>query len=163
MKIIELIKLTETKPLKEIAKEEAKHLSGFEKKVRTIFKEIGVIPKGTGKSGWNVENADPGKLQLDVGSFEVFKPRTAKTIKKERTEEEINVSRETTKEKTYDKIKEQDIKPTKEEKPKVRKRASFDIDKDVLKRLRMYAIQEEKNTYELVEKAIVQFLEDVKK
>lgn len=65
-------------------------------------------------------------------------------------------------ERKHDRVKEQNIKPTNEEKSKVRKRASFDIDSDLLKELKIFAITEEKNVYEVVENAIRKYLREGK-
>lgn len=48
----------------------------------------------------------------------------------------------------------------KEEKPKKKKRASFDIDEDVLKQLKIFAILNDKNIYEVAETAIRKYLRD---
>jgi hypothetical protein len=57
------------------------------------------------------------------------------------------------------KIKEAPQKPNKEEKTAMRKRASFDINADLLKRLRVFAILADKNAYEIVEQAIKEYLD----
>jgi hypothetical protein len=77
----------------------------------------------------------------------------------ETTKEEKNIR---TKEEKYDILNERNTKPTKEEKSKVRKRASFDIDSDLLKELKIFAINEEKNVYEVVENAIRTYLREGK-
>ena len=44
----------------------------------------------------------------------------------------------------------------------MRKRASFDIDTQLLKELKIFAINEEKNAYEVVEQALRQYLREQK-
>ena len=50
--------------------------------------------------------------------------------------------------------------PIKERSNVIRKRASFDIDVDLLKELKLYSVKEEKNAYVVVEDAIKQYLRD---
>lgn len=57
------------------------------------------------------------------------------------------------------KINEAPPKPNREEKTPMRKRASFDINADLLKRLRVFAILADKNAYEIVETAIKEYLD----
>jgi hypothetical protein len=161
MKIIELINLTETKPLKDIAKDEMKHLTGFEKKMRGLLNEIGCTPKGIGKKGWNYENVDPEALQKDVESFEVFKSRTAKKIKPE--------NKQTRKEENHDIIlldsnpsnlldsNPSNKKIEKEGEKKVKK-VTYEIDENLHLEIRMRAIKQKKNVSELVEQAMKEFL-----
>jgi hypothetical protein len=52
--------------------------------------------------------------------------------------------------------------PTNEPTMIIRKRASFDIDVKLMKELKIYAIQRDKNVYEIVEQAIKQYLRDEK-
>jgi transposase len=47
-----------------------------------------------------------------------------------------------------------------EEKPKKKKRASFDIDSELLKELKIYAIIHDKNIYEVAESAIRKYLRE---
>ena len=47
---------------------------------------------------------------------------------------------------------------TVEEQKNGRKRASFDLDAELLKQLKVKAVLEDKNIYELVEQAIAEFL-----
>lgn len=51
-------------------------------------------------------------------------------------------------------------KGAKEEKPKKKKRASFDIDSELLKELKIYAIIHDKNIYEVAESAIRKYLRE---
>ena len=58
-------------------------------------------------------------------------------------------------------IKKQKVKEQVKERTNIhRKRASFDIDAEVLKELKVYAVQHDKNVYELVEAAIKQYLKN---
>lgn len=67
-----------------------------------------------------------------------------------------------TKERNRDRMEEQKEKPTNKEKVQRRKRASFDIDENLLKELKVFAIMNDKNVYELVENAIRTYLQGVK-
>lgn len=66
----------------------------------------------------------------------------------------------TTKERKYDTIKEQKQEPTKEVKKRVRKRASFDLDTELLKELKIFAVKADKNAYEVVEQALKEYLRE---
>lgn len=74
-----------------------------------------------------------------------------------RTSEQKNIH---TKERKYDTIKEQKQEPTKEAKKKVRKRASFDLDTELLKELKIFAVKADKNAYEVVEQALKEYLRE---
>lgn len=69
---------------------------------------------------------------------------------------------ETTKETKKETTKEPIERPINEHYSLVRKRASFDIDVKLLKELKIYAIHQEKNVYEIVETAIRQYLKEMK-
>lgn len=150
MKIKELLELTISKNIAAIAKED---LNIGEKRARAILKEIGCTNQ-SGKKGWFFEGDDPSVLEKSIYDFA---PKTKPAAKKETTNERKNVF---TKEQKHDRIKEPAQKPTKEEKTKMRKRASFDIDTELLKELKIFAIKEEKNAYEIVEQAIRQYLKE---
>jgi len=66
MKIEEILEMTYEIPLATIAK---KRLSVGEKKVRSILKEIGCVPNGTGKKGWTYTGENPAILEKDFSEF----------------------------------------------------------------------------------------------
>lgn len=177
MKLIELLELTQEKKLEVIAKEGV--LPCGVKKFRAIMIDLGCKPNGTAKSGWNYENVKSEDLEKDLSEFVA----ESTASKKERTEEpksqntfepknegSAETKNNSTNELNHDTIKELDTKPTnqpksesvKEGKSKLRKRASFDIDASLLKELKIFAITEDKNVYEIVERAIRAYLKEGK-
>lgn len=66
MKIREILELTKTKPIKEIAKE---LLPVGEKAVRTILKSLNAEPPKVGFSGWTFENVKTEDLEKDISEF----------------------------------------------------------------------------------------------
>jgi hypothetical protein len=149
MKIKEILELTKTENAATIAKT---RLTIGEKKLREALKAIGASNQ-SGKKGWFYEG-DPAVLEQSIYDFAAPSKPAATT---KRTNERKNIN---TKERKSDIIKEHKEKPTKEGKGKVRKRASFDIDTELLKELKIYAIKEEKNTYEVVEQAIREYIRE---
>ena len=65
MKLKEIVELTYTQKLSEIAK----GLPLGEKKLRGILKDIGCQPNGVGKSGWSFKGDDAEVLEKDVTEF----------------------------------------------------------------------------------------------
>lgn len=166
MKIREILELNKEKKMPIIAKD---HLPIGEKKLYSILKEIGCKPV-LGKREWDYENVSETDLEKDITEFvrvtaiqakrtNERKKETTKEEKSEIVKEEKNIP---TNERNHDNIKEQNKKPTNKEKDKMRKRASFDIDSALLKELKIYAITEEKNVYEIVENAIRTYLQERK-
>jgi hypothetical protein len=154
MKIREILELTQLENVATIAKN---HLTIGEKKLRDTLKSIGCTNQA-GKKGWIYTGDSPEVLEKSI--YEFAKPKAnyrRNERKKETTEEQKNIP---TNERNHDIIKEQIEKPTKEEGNKMRKRASFDIESELLKELKIYAIREEKNVYEIVENAIRMYLKE---
>lgn len=136
MKIGQILKLTQEKRLSEIAKE---HLSIGEKPTREALKNAGCYPIA-GKKGWYFDG-DEEILDKEIYEFTKIKPTAnvrTKVDKNEGSKEEMNLK----------------IEHQKNE----RKRASFDLDADLLKQIKIKAVVEDKNIYELVEQAIKEFL-----
>jgi len=129
MKISEILKLTFEKNLATIAKE---HLSIGEKTARQALKNAGCYTQN-GKKGWYFDGGEE-VLQMDIYDFVEDKNKVKKGSKANK-------------------------KATKPVIKKNSKRASFDLDADLLKQLKIKAVIEEKNIYELVEQAIKEFLE----
>ena len=156
-----------------IAKED---LPAGEKRVYAILKSLGAKTPEVGKREWTYENVSEQDLDKDFTEFlqkkketktraavrakqttNERKKKTTKEVKSEITNEEKNIP---TNERKHDTTKEETEKPTKEEKQVLRKRASFDIDSELLKELKIFAITEEKNVYEIVENAIRTYLRE---
>lgn len=120
-----------------------------EKKLAELLDELGFIFSNIAPKGWSYQGKE-AFLDDDIMKF-VGEIKTTKPKAKENSKSKSVLKKEIAKE---EKNKTTNVK--------ARKRASFDIDVEVLKRLRIYAIKEEKNTYEIVEKAIIKYLEEVK-
>jgi hypothetical protein len=138
------------------------HLPVGEKRLYDVLKEVGCEPPVKGKKFWSYDNVNSTDLEKDITDFArvaATKKRTNERKKKSNktTNKEKSV---TTKEPKHEIKKEPKEKPTEKEKEKMRKRASFDIDSELLKELKIYAIREEKNVYEIVENAIRTYLRE---
>lgn len=158
-------------------------------RVQDIAEEIGInrstLREAIKRGGWDVVNGrrgsnsewqytgtepEPLDEPLRVGAS------NRKSAKKFLVERSNELKNETTKELLNERTNEGNNGTTKElsnqrsnvgtEEQKnepiqtVRKRASFDLDVDLLKRLKMEAILRDKNIYEMVEEAIKKYLED---
>lgn len=125
---------------------------------------------------------DPTEENLNTPLLQLFEKQRNKQIPKVRTNKRTNVgSKELTNEPAKEQIKqaEKELAPTKEltneptkEQTKertnvttnvVRKRSSFDIDVELMKDLKIQAIIHNRNVYEIVETAIRQYLNELKK
>lgn len=186
MKIGELLKLTKTKKISDIAKES---LDIGEKPTREALKKAGCFSI-SGKSGWFFEgdknvleqsiydfsppkkiNRTTGKATANVSTKEPKKELTLEPsnlpAKEEMnlaetqtavTEEPTNVR---TKEPMNVSTKETKNVSTNEPKTIIRKRSSFDIDVELMKELKIKAVLNDKNVYEMVETAIRNYLKDL--
>lgn len=139
VKIGEILELTQHERLTKIAKE---RLTIGEKTAREALKAAGCYSI-SGKRGWRYEG-DPDLLEYSIYDF-VGKPKA-------------NVG---TKEQKKDISNKQIDKGTDVQKNVVRKRSSFDIDAELLKKLKIQAILEERNIYEIVEESIKDYLKKV--
>ncbi|ARX70047.1 hypothetical protein BPADB04_55810 [Bacillus paranthracis] len=164
MKIGEIIELTKTKRLSEIAKES---LEIGEKKAVEGLKKAGCY-NISGKRGWHFDG-DESVLEQSIYDFV---PRTkgkakANVSTNEPTLQPSNVV------KTIEEVKKgkDEVATTKEQtnvrtlEPKrvIRKRSSFDIDVELMKELKIQAVIHDKNIYEIVETAIRKELARIKK
>lgn len=185
MKIGELLKLTQSKKISVIAKES---LDIGEKPTREALKKAGCY-NVSGKSGWFFEG-DPEVLEQSIYDFAPPKKinRTTnkaeanvstKAPKKELTLEQFNHSakeemnqaniqtavteptNERTKERKSLKTKEPKNISTNKPKTIIRKRSSFDIDVELMKELKVKAVLNDKNVYEMVETAIRNYLKEL--
>lgn len=145
MKIGEILELTKTMKLSEIAK---KHLEVGEKKATEGMKNAGCYSVN-GKRGWFYDG-DPAVLEHSIYEY------TTVTFF---TKPKANKSNKTTKPATT----EIPAKEPDNEKPKstaTRKRMSFDLDTELMKELKIQGIRDDVPLYEMVEKAIRQYLNE---
>ena len=152
MKIREVLALTQKKRLSEIAKE---HLNIGEKPAREALKNAGCYPK-RGMKGWYFEG-DEGILDKEIYEFTKVKGKANVTTKVVINKGTKEFKSEGIKKGMSEEIKEVMSTKTEEQKNE-RKRASFDLDAQLLKQLKIKAVVEDKNIYELVEQAIKEFL-----
>ncbi|WP_258166087.1 hypothetical protein [Bacillus sp. MYb209] len=164
MKIKEILELTKTKRLSEIAKES---LEIGEKKAVDGLKKAGCY-NISGKRGWHFDG-DESVLEQSIYNFVAPTKGKAKanvstnkpTLQPSnvvKAIEEIKKGKEevvTTKEDTNVR--------TLERKSVIRKRSSFDIDVELMKELKIQAVIHDKNIYEIVETAIRKELARIKK
>lgn len=147
MKISEVISLTREQRLSEIAKT---YLSIGEKPARMALKNAGAKPQ-PGKKGWIFEGP---KENLDKSIYDFTEGKATRKQKSNvTTKKDKNID---TKEDNNIEGKEVLINSLKVVE---RKRASFDIDKELLKRLKVKSVMEERKIYEMVEEAIRDYLE----
>lgn len=207
MKIREIIELTQTEPLSEIAKN---HLEIGREKTRNALKKAGATSEN-GKRGWTF-SGDESVLEQSIYDFAEKpkinrKKKPSPNVSTKRTEEQRNIvskepmnesvndlrnesinelenqgtnvgssglqkksqsekveeKKESTKELTNVQTNEARNEGTKVTSNVVRKRSSFDIDIELMKELKIQAIIHDKNVYEIVETAIRQHLQQLKK
>lgn len=164
MKIKDILELTKTKRLSEIAKES---LDIGEKKAVEGLKKAGCY-NISGKRGWHFDG-DESVLEQSIYDFV---PRTkgkakANVSTNEPTLQPSNVVKSIEEvKKGKDEVattKEQTNVRTFEPKSVIRKRSSFDIDVELMKELKIQAVIHDKNIYEIVETAIRKELAELKK
>lgn len=138
MKISEVIEMSKEKPLSVIAKD---HLEIGEKTARKALNRAGCYAT-VGQAGWHMgdtENAD--NLHKSIYEFaDLVKQEEAESLK-----QAANVQ-------TYEGASLSVL----------RKRHSFDLDVNLMKRLKLKCVQEDITLYEAVENAIKQYLEEDK-
>lgn len=150
MIIKEIIDMTKEKPIAIIARD---HLEIGEKKLREILKDIGGHHQ-KGQRGWTFEG-NPEDLERSIYDF-VQDGRKAKATTKEQKnkvagEQQKNVSHETLNKTTGERSQQG-----------TKKRASFDIDVEALKKIKIHAIEEDMKISEIVEIAIFSYIEQNK-
>ncbi|MCU4760346.1 hypothetical protein OCA26_30350 [Bacillus cereus] len=164
MKIGEIIELTKTKRLSEIAKES---LEIGEKKAVEGLKKAGCY-NISGKRGWHFDG-DESVLEQSIYDFVAPTKGKAKAnvSTNEPTLQPSNVVKAIEEvKKGTDEVattKEQTNVRTLERKNVIRKRSSFDIDVELMKELKIQAVIHDKNIYEIVETAIRKELARIKK
>ncbi|QWG53947.1 hypothetical protein EXW28_29945 (plasmid) [Bacillus mycoides] len=164
MKIKDILELTKTKRVSEIAKE---RLEIGEKKAVEGLKKAGCY-NISGKRGWHFDD-DESILEQSIYDFVAPTKGKAKAnvSTNEPTLQPSNVG------KAVEEIKKgkQEVATTKEQtnvrtlerNNVIRKRSSFDIDVELMKELKIQAVIHDKNIYEIVETAIRKELARMKK
>lgn len=153
MKVKELLELTQTMNINQIAKD---HLKIGEKPTRQALKNAGCINQN-GKKGW-IFNGKPEDLEKEIYEFSTLKKVgkiKGNNEKKEKSNIKMNNSENTEKTETIKKElpKNRNIK---------RSSTSFTLNNELVKSLKIQAIKEEKHIYEIVEIAIEDYLKKFK-
>ena len=86
MKIREILELTKTKPIKDLAKD----LPTGEKNVRAILKGLNAEPPKVGHSGWTFENVKTEDLDKDISEFVTRKANNKTKASNNANSAEIN-------------------------------------------------------------------------
>lgn len=141
MKVRDVISLTHEKCVDDVAKD---HLDIGEKKVRIALKNAGAFPR-RGKRGWDFNGPEEN---LEKSIYDFVKSIRKRDVKVKKENREVKKQNKEVKEVLTDN---QTVEVQ-------RKRASFDIDKELLKTVKMKSVMEEKHVYEIVEDAIRSYL-----
>lgn len=139
MKIKEVLDLTQKMPLSEVSKQ---YLNIGEKPAREALKMAGCSSK-KGVRGWFFEGEDNTILEKNIYEFSIVKANTRVKSNEKTLEDKKEVL------KVDKNIKTNEF---------LRKRASFDIDKKLFSEMKIAAIKEDRNLYELMEDAIRMYL-----
>lgn len=176
MKIREIFELIQTDTLANIAKRDDVHLS--EKPLRNALKSAGYEFRNLGNKGWYFigEGEETNVLEQSIYDFSKAGKATANVSTKKPKMVSANVvtneSNQRSNVPAKEEIKQANeqvaptkevITPIKERINVVRKRSSFDLDVDLLKELKIQAVIQDKNVYEMVENAIRNYLAEFKK
>ena len=164
MIIKDILELTQTKRVSEIAKE---RLEIGEKKAVEGLKKAGCY-NISGKRGWHF---DGDESVLEQSIYDFVAPTKGKAKANVRTNEPTLQPSNVVKAVEEIKKGKQEVATTKEQtnvrtlEPKsvIRKRSSFDIDVELMKELKIQAVIHDKNIYEIVETAIRKELARMKK
>lgn len=150
MKLKEVLELTQSERLADVAKN---HLEIGEKVARQALKNAGCYSVN-GKRGWFYDGA-PEELERSLYDFLPEKSHGERKNGR-RNERKIKSTN-----KTMNQRNNVHINQLAESKPDTirRKRASFDIDAQLLKQLKLQSVQEERHLYEIVEEALYQYIE----
>lgn len=136
MKIKEILELTQTQPIAEVAKQ---YLTIGEKPTRQAMKRAGCYTI-VGQAGWIFDDTE-SSLNLECSVYEL-----AEEVARERNED----------------LKAAVDGYTADENYIPRRRHSFDLDIRVVKQLKLHCIRTDQTLYEVVEEAILQYLESEK-
>ncbi|WP_391123503.1 hypothetical protein [Psychrobacillus sp. L3] len=138
MEIREILELTKTKPIAEIAKE---YLTIGEKPARAALKRAGCYTI-VGQPGWIFDDTEnPSNLDRSIYEIADEVKSEKKTILKDRANLDSN-----------------QLKYTLENAHIYRKRHSFDLDVALVKELKLHCVKQDKTLYEAVETAIQNYL-----
>ena len=152
MLVKEIIEMTKEKPVATIARD---HLTIGETKLRETLKAIGGHHQ-TGQRGWTFQG-NPEDLEKSIYDFVKYKrttkPKATKEEKNEKTKLQANEGENKTMNKVTGETKEQANEVT-------RKRASFDVDIEMLKKIKHYAVEHDLKVYEVVEQALLLFAKE---
>jgi len=157
MKIGEILELSLTQSLAEIAKE---HLSIGKEKARSGLQKAGCYSQN-GMKGWFF---DGDEKRLEQSIYDFVEPR--KIHHKPSPNVPTNVHKERKKEPTNEPMNQRSVKRNEsslERMNVVRKRSSFDLEVGLMKELKVQAILHDRHVYEIVETALRQYLNDLKK
>ncbi|WP_141539754.1 hypothetical protein [Priestia megaterium] len=172
MKIKEVLEMTKENKLSHVVKE----INVGRDRLRNFLNEIGCEHQRA-KTEWIYKGDRPEILEENIYNYVhktgIRKPNKERTNerKNESTNKEIKTSSNKdlnikseertneptikgTKEPKKERTEERKSKPTNETLKISRKRTSFDLDIELVKKLKLKAVQEDKNLYELVENAI---------
>lgn len=143
LKIREILELTKSKPISEIAKE---HLSIGEKPARAALKRAGCYTI-VGQPGWIFDDTDnPDNLERSIYEIAEEVKAEKNAILKDRANLDSN-----------------HLKNTFETPLVYRKRHSFDLDVALVKELKLHCVRQDITLYEAVESAIRNYLDENKR
>lgn len=157
MKIKELLELTQKESLHEISKNRLAISRGA---AREALKAAGCHAI-SGKRGWFYNGSNPEILELSVYQFARIKKAKALLGEFEKSENShLEKTEESQTELINKTIKISTLEPINQQtKETIRKRASYDLDVALQKKLKLYCVQQDKNLYEVVEAALQEYLE----
>jgi hypothetical protein len=142
MKVGEIIEMTKEKTIAIIARD---HLKFGEKKLRETLKNIGGYHE-SGRKGWSFKG-DSKILEKSIYDFV--------QINKKTNEQKPRATNEQTNKETNEYLKK--ISDAKKNES-VKKRASFDIDVQSLKKIKIYAVEVDQKISDVVDEALFDFI-----
>jgi hypothetical protein len=146
MLVGDIIEMTKEKTIAVIARD---HLTIGEKKLREVLKNIGGVHE-SGKKGWTFQG-ESEVLEKSIYDFVQTTRKPKAQTNKRTNEQKKEISKEQTNEQTNKNSNE-----TKKESTK--KRASFDLDTESLKKIKIYAVETDTKISDVVEEAIQLFI-----
>ena len=158
MLIREIIQMSKEKPIRQIAKD---HLEIGEKKLTDTLKRIGATNQ-RGKRGWDFRgNSD--FLELSIYDLVEDGRKASAGIKEQKNKDTDSQTKNVSHETINENKNPQANKITGETIQKktgeiIKKRASFDLDVESLKKIKIYAVEEDLKVSEVVDRAIYLFL-----
>ncbi|KZR57497.1 hypothetical protein [Pseudobacillus badius] len=161
MKIGELLELTKIEPLDKIAKE---RLTIGKMKAREAMKAAGCYSKN-GVRGWFYDGP-PELLERSIYEFVEGgqqKARPNVRTNKQKNNSSLEQKQHSTRKNQRANKKSEPTNVIAERTNVIRKRSSFDLDVEVMKRLKIQAIVHDRTVYEIVETAIKKYLDELEK